>query len=77
MVSIRLSDDEFRRLKEMCEVRGARSLSDLAREAMHRMLLTSGGSGGSLQDRVAALDERVAGLQREMARLARTAENER
>lgn len=74
MVSIRLSDEEFRRLKELCEVRGARSLSDLAREAMHRMLQTGDGPGGSLQDRVAALDERVSSLQRELARLSQSGE---
>lgn len=38
MVSIRLSDEEFRKLHEVCATLGARSISDLARDAMHRMM---------------------------------------
>ena len=38
MVSIRLSDEEFLLLKGKCQESGARTLSDLARDAMHRVL---------------------------------------
>ena len=43
MISIRLSEDEYTGLKRLCSVTGARSVSDLAREAM-RVLLTNGTS---------------------------------
>jgi phage host-nuclease inhibitor protein Gam len=38
MISIRLSDDEYVGLKRLCAVSGARSVSDLAREAMRVLL---------------------------------------
>jgi len=38
MISIRLSDDEYVGLKRLCAVSGARSVSDLARDAMHVLL---------------------------------------
>jgi len=38
MISIRLSDDEYIGLKQLCAVSGARSVSDLAREAMRVLL---------------------------------------
>src|SRR5579884_3922433 len=39
MISIRLSDEEYIGLKRLCVVRGARSVSDLARLAMSSMLV--------------------------------------
>jgi len=38
MISIRLSDEEYVGLKHLCTVSGARSVSDLAREAMRVLL---------------------------------------
>lgn len=38
MISIRLSEDEYSGLKRLCGVTGARSVSDLAREAMRVLL---------------------------------------
>jgi len=74
MVSIRLSHDEFRRLRELCAASGARSLSDLARDAMHRFMISgSQGNGGVDQDltaRVSELDQRLSYLQEKVARLA-------
>lgn len=68
MVSIRLLDDEYRQLKELCESKGARSVSDLAREAMFRMLSSPGGETGQpdLEDRVRRLDQMVARLGQQM-----------
>ena len=45
MVSIRLSNEEFERLKGRCDEVGARSLSDIAREAM-LLLLEPGPNSG-------------------------------
>jgi predicted DNA-binding protein len=74
MVSIRLSDDEFRRLRELCTATGARSLSDLARDAMHRLMAGDGLGGGAaeerLTERVAELDQRLNNLQERVSRLA-------
>jgi hypothetical protein len=38
MISVRLSEEEYSALRRLCVVAGARSVSDLARDAM-RMLL--------------------------------------
>jgi predicted DNA-binding protein len=70
MVSIRLLDDEYRRLKELCEVKGARSVSDLARDAMFRMLAPPVESvAQDLEDRVRNLDRKVARLGEQMEQI--------
>ena len=70
MVSIRLLDDEYRQLKELCETTGARSVSDLAREAMFR-LLGPGADGGqaAVEDRLRQLDQKVARLDAQLEAL--------
>lgn len=70
MVSIRLSDEEFRRLRELCMTSGARSLSDLARDAMRRLIAGDGTAGEVLTERVAELDQRLSHLQEKVTRLA-------
>jgi hypothetical protein len=45
MVSIRLSEDEYVALRELCSSTGARSVSDLTRSAMHALL-----SGGTREE---------------------------
>lgn len=64
MVSIRLLDDEYRRLKELCAEKGARSVSDLARDAMFRMLSPRAGDDApvGLEDQLRRLDQKVARL---------------
>jgi hypothetical protein len=42
MVSFRLSEPEYDQLMALCDVRGARSLSDLVRDAMQALLSESG-----------------------------------
>jgi hypothetical protein len=67
MVSIRLLDDEYRQLKELCETKGARSVSDLARDAMFRMLAPPMDAvPQNLEDRVRKLDQKVARLGEQM-----------
>jgi len=72
MLSIRLSDDEYRQLRSICEVRGARSISDLAREAMLQLMPASRGRNGdaAVLSRIQELDERVSVLQSEVSRLS-------
>lgn len=62
MVSIRLLDDEYRQLKELCETTGARSVSDLAREAMFRLLAPAAEGAQAVEDRLRQLDQKVARL---------------
>lgn len=71
MLSIRLSDEEFRQLKGLCEMRGARSISDLAREAMLQLAAIPRGNtaGSSVISRIDDLDVRLASLQFEVTRL--------
>jgi plasmid stability protein len=38
MISIRMSEEEFSALRRICVATGARSMSDLAREAMRSLL---------------------------------------
>lgn len=68
MVSIRLLDDEYRQLKALCEATGARSVSDLARDAMFRLLTAPAADSASpdLEDRVRRLDQMVARLGQQM-----------
>ena len=74
MVSIRLSHEEFRKLRELCVETGARSLSDLARDAMHRLMSEgtepNGGTDQRLTARVEELDERLSDLQEKVTRLS-------
>ncbi len=38
VISVRLSEEEYSALKELCTVTGARSISDLTRDAMRALL---------------------------------------
>lgn len=73
MLSIRISDSEYRQLVAICEVKGARSVSDLAREAMQRIVAAPYGDNPdpSLSLRVAEIGERLSYLQNEILRLNR------
>ena len=42
MISFRLSEDEYAGLRSLCENEGARSVSDLARDAVHRLMRKDG-----------------------------------
>lgn len=74
VVSIRVSDDEFRQLREMCTVTGARCVSDLARDAMFNFMrgreMRPGATDAELQTRVRELDEKLNALQGRVSRLA-------
>jgi len=40
MISIRVSDEEYAGLRKLCSLTGARSVSDLARDALNALLNT-------------------------------------
>ena len=50
MISVRLSEEEYSALRRLCSVTGARSVSDLTRDAM-RVFLNSANNHGILVDR--------------------------
>ncbi len=62
LINFRVTDEEFERLKTASDRQGARCLSDFARSIMF---------GGSYDDRLLSLDQRVTGLERSMARLVK------
>jgi hypothetical protein len=74
MISIRLSDDEFIKVREACRATGARSISDLARDAMRRLVAAAPARGDvgadGLVARVQDLDQKVNHLQEQVSRLA-------
>ncbi len=67
IVSIRLLDEEYSQLRALCEKRGARSVSDLARDAMFGLMSPATSIEGKVQD----LDTRLCALRDEVARLTR------
>ncbi len=75
MVSIRLSDEEYRQLHEACSATGARSVSDLAREAMRQIIdgKTNGHNStkpnGGVYERLDEMHGKIESLQAEVARL--------
>lgn len=74
MISIRLSDDEFIKVREACRATGARSISDLARDAMRRLVsgapVRDGAGEEGLCARVEDLDQKLNHLQEQVSRLA-------
>lgn len=66
VVYFRISEDEFQQFSQLCESTGARSLSDLARSAMKRML------EGNDQRRTDRVSESLSVLQTMMYDLNRT-----
>lgn len=68
-ISVRLSEEEFATLRRMCVLRGARSVSDLARSAMQDML-----EGGEIENVPASKKDkhsvRIRSLERKVEELA-------
>ena len=67
IVSIRLLDEEYTQLLRLCQSRGARSVSDLARDAMFGLMSPA----SQLEGRVMELDARLLALRDEVAKLSR------
>jgi hypothetical protein len=71
VVYFRVSEDEFRQLHALCELRGERSLSDLARSAMRQMLQGNGGAGEqTVAQKLSQLDATLAELSQALKRFA-------
>jgi len=64
MVSFRLSEDEYESLRQLCVTGAARSVSDLARDAVHQLMQKDTEEHfeialRKLEDRVDSLDHKV------------------
>ena len=70
MVSFRLSEEEYESLKHICATVGARSLSDIARDAVHRMLDDGAEPKRDMETELRLLSERMEALDHEVRRLA-------
>src|ERR1039457_1485855 len=69
MISFRVSPEEYQTLKDTCELRGVRSISDLARTAMQK-LIASGWQPVPLSDEVRDLRNRVRMLSLQLDQLS-------
>lgn len=74
MVNFRLSEDEYKDLKNVCITNGARSVSDFAREAVCNLVGSANGGTGEVESSVRALHGKFEELDREVKRLARALE---
>ena len=72
MISVRLSDEEYAALMRLCIVTGARSVSDLTREAMHTLLSGAnrddvlGSHMDEFRDQMRSLDKKIEQLASEI-----------
>ena len=69
MISVRLSEEEYAALRRLCSVTGARSVSDLTRDAM-RVLLNGAGREEVLGVRVDEFRMQMRNLDRKIEQLA-------
>ena len=76
IISLRLSEQEYESLRSRYASHGVRSLSEFARDAMHRMLGDSPPDGAGIEDRVQMLGGKLAVLEDQVSRLSRVVEQE-
>ncbi|MBZ5585406.1 MAG: hypothetical protein LAQ30_25025 [Acidobacteriia bacterium] len=79
MISVRLSEDEYHELRDMCASHEARSVSEMARKAMQTILGQASGRSDDpallnlrvqeLLSHVSLIDGRLNHLDRELSRL--------
>jgi Arc/MetJ-type ribon-helix-helix transcriptional regulator len=69
MVSVRLSEDEYSALRELCSASGARSVSDLTRDAM-RAFLNGTAREETLHSRINEFCDQMSRLGRRLDELA-------
>jgi hypothetical protein len=78
MVAFRMSEEDYRRLYGLCVSLGARSVSDLARTAVNRLIGCEQGDGDPLVRQVEVLSQMVRQLKSTVEQLsARLADAER
>ncbi len=70
MVSFRLSEEEYEGLKRICITVGARSLSDIARDAVQRLISNETGRKIDGDAQLRGLYEKMDALDHEVKRLA-------
>jgi hypothetical protein len=70
MVSFRLSEEEYEGLKHICMMVGARSLSDIARDAVHRLLNNGTEPKSDGDEQLRRLYAKMDALDHEVKRLA-------
>jgi hypothetical protein len=70
MVSFRLSEEEYESLRHICMTVGARSLSDVARDAVHQLIGAAAAPKNDLEAQLRMLNERVDVLDHEVRHLA-------
>jgi hypothetical protein len=70
MVSFRLSEEEYESLRHICVTAGARSLSDIARDAVHRLIGNGPEQKKDLEAQFRLLNERIDAIDEEVRRLA-------
>jgi Arc/MetJ-type ribon-helix-helix transcriptional regulator len=69
MISVRLSEEEYAALRRLCLVTGARSVSDLTRDAM-RVLLDGESRDGAFGSRMDEFRAQMMSLDRKIEQLA-------
>jgi len=75
MISFRVSEDEYTGLKNLCVNQGARSVSDMARDAVHRLVTNhswpndQAWPGNQLETVVQVLQVKIEALDMEVKRL--------
>ena len=70
LVYFRVTEDEFRRFTQLCERHGSRSISDLIRDAMHRLLIEADQEDNGADSKVKALDKLIAEVSAQLQQLA-------
>ena len=72
MISFRLSTEEYEQFRELCYAQGIRSVSELARAAIHKLVQDpepTAISGQALETRVTSLEGQLITLADELRRL--------
>ena len=70
MVYFRVTEDEFRRFTQLCERQGSRSISDLIRDTMHRLLIEADEEDNGTDSKVKALDRLITEVSAQLQQLA-------
>ncbi len=77
MVSFRISDQDYQALIDSCLANSARSVSEVARTAVHEFLLNGRGHpGGNMDTKLEHLSSRLSVLDRAVERLAQIVRTE-
>jgi hypothetical protein len=79
LVYFRISEDEFRQFSSVCEQGGARSVSDLARNAVQRLIADGQRQreGDELEEKMRVLENLIAAVTEQLHLLATSQNGER